>query len=84
MRLRKWIRIREDSIKTDIREVRSEDGTWVELAQDRVRWRDMVSVMENLQDVPSYTHSFIFISTYSVWKNTIHSVRRTRCTLNIR
>jgi len=32
----------------DIREMGSEDGTWMKLAQDRVQWRVLVLVVLNL------------------------------------
>ena len=41
---RRW----EDNIKMDLREVGGACGDWMELAQDRDRWRALVSIMMNL------------------------------------
>ena len=41
---RRW----EDNIKTDIQEVGGGCGDWMELAQDRDRWRALVSTVMNL------------------------------------
>ena len=37
MQRRRW----EDNIKRDLREVGCEAGDWIDLAQDRVQWRDL-------------------------------------------
>ena len=42
---RKW----EDNIKTDLQEVGGGCGDWMELAQDRERWRAIVSTVRNLR-----------------------------------
>jgi hypothetical protein len=42
---RRW----EDNIKMDIREVGSGDMDWIELAQDRDRWRVVVNTVMNLR-----------------------------------
>jgi len=42
---RRW----EDNIKMDLQEVRGGCGDWVELAQDRDRWRALVSTVMNLR-----------------------------------
>jgi hypothetical protein len=42
---RRW----EDNIKMDIREVGGEDMNWIELAQDRDRWRALVNAVMNLR-----------------------------------
>jgi len=42
---RRW----EDNIKMDIQEVGGCCGDWMELAQDRDRWRALVSTVMNLQ-----------------------------------
>jgi hypothetical protein len=39
----------EDNIKMDIQEVRGDRGDWMELAQDRDRWRALVSTVKNLR-----------------------------------
>jgi len=39
----------EDSIKTDLQEVGGSCGDWMELAQDRVRWRALVSTVMNFR-----------------------------------
>jgi hypothetical protein len=41
---RKW----EDNIKTDLREVGWWGMNWIELAQDRDRWRAVVNAVMNL------------------------------------
>ena len=42
---RRW----EDNIKTDLREVGCGGIDWMELAQDRGRWRELVSAVMNLR-----------------------------------
>ena len=39
----------EDNIKMDLREVGGGCGDWMELAQDRDRWRALVSTVMNLR-----------------------------------
>jgi len=39
----------EDNIKTDLQEVGRGCGDWMELTQDRNRWRALVSTVMNLQ-----------------------------------
>ena len=39
----------EDNIKMDLQEVGGGCGDWMELAQDRDRWRALVSIMRNLR-----------------------------------
>jgi hypothetical protein len=41
---RRW----EDSIRTDVREMRWEVADWVHLAQDRDKWRAVVNTVTNL------------------------------------
>jgi hypothetical protein len=43
--IRRW----EDNIKTDVLEVGGGCGDWMELAQDRDRWRALVSTVKNLR-----------------------------------
>ena len=43
-------RRREDNIKMDLREVGRGCGDWIGLAQDRVRWRGLVSTVMNFRD----------------------------------
>ena len=38
----------EDNIKMDLQEVGGSCGDWMELAQDRDRWRALVSTVRNL------------------------------------
>jgi hypothetical protein len=42
---RRW----EDNIKMDVQEVGGGRGEWMELAQDRDRWRAIVSTVKNLR-----------------------------------
>jgi len=42
---RRW----EDNIKTDLQEVGAGFGGWMELAQNRDRWRALVSTVMNFQ-----------------------------------
>ena len=42
---RRW----ENNIKMDLREVGGGCGEWMELAQDRHRWRELVSTVMNLR-----------------------------------
>ena len=42
---RRW----EDNIKMDLQEVGRVFGDWMELAQDRDRWRALVSMVRNLR-----------------------------------
>ena len=42
---RRW----EDNIKIDLQEVEGGCGDWMELAQDRDRWRALVSTVMNLR-----------------------------------
>ena len=45
---RRW----EDNIKMDLEEVGRGCGDWMELAQDRDRWRAFVSTVMNFRVVP--------------------------------
>jgi hypothetical protein len=45
---RRW----EDNIKMDLQEVGRGCGDWMELAQDRDRWRALVSTVMNFRVVP--------------------------------
>ena len=45
---RRW----EDNIKMDLREVGGGCGDWMELAQDRGRWRALVSTVMKFRVVP--------------------------------
>jgi hypothetical protein len=42
---RRW----EDNIKMDVEEVRGGRGDWLELTQDRDRWRALVSTVKKLR-----------------------------------
>jgi hypothetical protein len=42
---RRW----EDNIKMDVQEVGGGRGDWMELAQDRDRWRPLVSTVKKLR-----------------------------------
>jgi hypothetical protein len=39
----------EDNFKMDVQEVGGGGGDWMELAQDRDRWRALVSTVKNLR-----------------------------------
>ena len=39
----------EDNIKMDLQEVGGSSGDWMELAQDRDRWRALVGTVRNLR-----------------------------------
>jgi len=47
--LRRSRRRCEDNIKMDLQEVGGGCGDWMELAQDRYRWRALVSTVMNLR-----------------------------------
>jgi hypothetical protein len=53
---RRW----EDNIKTDLQEVGVGCGDWMELAQDRERWRELVSTVMNFR-VPYNVGSFLTV-----------------------
>jgi hypothetical protein len=42
---RRW----EDNIKIDVQEIGGGRGYWMELAQERDRWRALVSTVKNLR-----------------------------------
>ena len=42
---RRW----EDNIKLDLQEVGGDSGDWMELAQDRDRWRALVNTVRNFR-----------------------------------
>jgi hypothetical protein len=39
----------EDNIEMDLREIGIDGANWIQLAQDRVRWRTFVSTVINLR-----------------------------------
>ena len=51
---RRW----EDNIKMDLQEVGCVDMDWIELAQDRNRWRSLVTAVMNLR-VPYNAGNFL-------------------------
>jgi len=51
---RRW----EDNIKVDFQEVRCGDMDWIELAEDRDRWRALVNAVMNLR-VPQNAGNFL-------------------------
>ena len=53
-RRRRW----EDNIKMDLQEVECGGMDWIELAQDRDRWRVLVFVVMNLR-VPKNAENFL-------------------------
>jgi hypothetical protein len=42
---RRW----EDNIKLDLREIRIDGANWIQLPQDRVKWRAFVNIVMNLR-----------------------------------
>jgi hypothetical protein len=42
---RRW----EDNIKLDLREIRIDGANWIQLAQDRVQWRNFVNTVMKLR-----------------------------------
>jgi hypothetical protein len=42
---RRW----DDNIKMDLREIGIDGENWIQLAQDRVQWRDFVNTVMNLR-----------------------------------
>jgi hypothetical protein len=53
---RRW----EDNIKMDLRKIGIDEVNWIQLAQDRVRWRAFVSTVMNLR-VP-YRKQALFLT----------------------
>jgi len=51
---RRW----EDNIKMDLQKVGAGSGDWMKLAQDRDRWRALVSMVMNLR-VPKIAGNFL-------------------------
>ncbi|KAJ4442618.1 hypothetical protein ANN_04207 [Periplaneta americana] len=47
---RRW----KDNIKMDLREVGYDDREWINLAQDRAKWRAYVRAAMNLRDIKNY------------------------------
>jgi hypothetical protein len=39
----------QDNIKLDLREIGIDEAKWIQLAQDRARWRDFVNTVMNLR-----------------------------------
>ena len=53
---RRW----EDNIKMDLQEVGCVDMDWIELAEDRDRWRTLLNAVMNLW-VPQNTENFLTV-----------------------
>jgi hypothetical protein len=50
----RWV----DNIKLDLREIRWDGMDWIDLAQDRDQWRDLVNTVMNLR-VPQDAGKFL-------------------------
>ncbi|KAJ4437003.1 hypothetical protein ANN_17135 [Periplaneta americana] len=71
---RRW----EDNIKMDLREVGYDDREWINLAQDRDRWRAYVRAAMNLRsiDILAY-HSISGVSVSTCkWKSSVYQSNR--------
>jgi hypothetical protein len=42
-------KVREDNTKMDLREIGIDGAKWIQLAQDRVQWRDFVNMVMYLR-----------------------------------
>jgi hypothetical protein len=62
---RRW----KDNIKIDVQEVGGGRGDWMELAQDRDRWRALVSMVKNLGFHKMRGISWLAAKTGQVLKN---------------
>ena len=70
---RRW----EDNIKIDLREVEGGFGDWMELAQDRDRWRELVSMARNLRVPKMRGISWLAAETVSFSRRTLlHGVSK--------
>ncbi|KAJ4442717.1 hypothetical protein ANN_04308 [Periplaneta americana] len=61
---RRW----EDNIKMDLREVGYDDRDWINLAQDRDRWRAYVRAAMNLRDEEESIATFNFLDFQSYFR----------------
>jgi hypothetical protein len=67
----------EDNIKMDLQEVGGSGGDWIELAQDRDRWRALVSTVRNLQVSKMWGISSLAAEPVSLSRRTLlHGVNK--------
>ncbi|KAJ4447080.1 hypothetical protein ANN_09069 [Periplaneta americana] len=71
---RRW----EDNIKMDLREVGYDDRDWINLAQDRDRWRAYVRAAMNLRVKFIYIMDCLFYRGCKTWTLTLREEQRLR------
>ena len=69
---RRW----EDNIKMDLQEVGGGCGDWMELAQDRDRWRALVNTLRNLRVPKMWGISWVAAEPVSFSRTLFHGVSK--------